>query len=553
MLTRLSIADVVLIDRIDLDFAGGLTIFTGETGAGKSIILDALSLALGARGDGSLVKAGAEFGQVIATFEDVGEGALERLKAIGVDTADGLIVRRQQFADGRTRAFVNDQAITVQALRALGRDLAEIHGQHADRALLDPAEHRTLVDAYAGDPAAIGAVRGAFETLSTVRRDLATERAEVEARRADAEFARHAHAEIAKAHPQHGEERTLAERRQAMLQGEKVAKDIHEASETLSGEGSVLSTVSNVSRRLERRLGQAPALIEPGVKALSDAINALEWAAQALEEALRAAAFDPAELERCEERLFALRALARKYGVEADALPAAGERFQAQVAALELGEGRIGTLTRELAKREAAYQAAAAALTALRVAAARRLEGAVAAELPALKLSDARFFVGIDTDLSRVAAEGRERVTFEVQTNPGSNRGEISKTASGGELARFLLALKVALTETTGAPTIVFDEIDSGVGGAVADAIGVRLAQLAEHAQVLAVTHAPQVAARADRHLKISKSTDAARGRAVTDVARLDKVERREEIARMLAGAEITKAARAAARSLIGR
>ncbi len=553
MLSRLSIADVVLIDRIDLEFGGGLTVFTGETGAGKSIILDALSLALGARGDGALVKAGAEFGQVTAAFEGVGAAALERLQAIGVDAGDGLIVRRQQFADGRTRAFVNDQAVTVQVLRALGRDLAEIHGQHADRALLDPAEHRALVDAYAGGPATVAAARGAFEALSKVRKDLEAERAVVEARRADAEFARHAQAEIAKAHPQPGEERALAERRQAMLQGEKVAKDIQEASQTLNGEGSVLSTVSNVSRRLERRLGQAPALIEPGVKALSDALNALEFAAQALEEALRAAAFDPAELERCEERLFALRALARKYGVEADALPAAGERFRAQVAALEKGEGRIGALSRELAKCGAAYDRAAVELTALRTEAALRLERAVGAELPALKLGDARFFVGVETDLKRVAAEGRERVTFEVQTNPGSNRGEISKTASGGELARFLLALKVALTETTGAPTIVFDEIDSGVGGAVADAIGVRLAQLAGRAQVLAVTHAPQVAARADKHLKISKSTDVARGRAVTDVARLDKAERREEIARMLAGAEITKAARAAARSLIER
>ncbi len=551
MLSRLSVVNIVLIDRIDLELGAGLTIFTGETGAGKSIVLDALSLALGARGDGSLVRAGEEFGQVTAVFTALSATLQKRLQASGIDAEDEIIVRRQQFRDGRTRAFVNDQAVTAQILRELAKDLIEFHAQHDDRALLDQGEHRALVDAYGADPEKVAAVRFAYERLVAIRKDLTNEQAIVEARRADAEFAAFAQAEIEKAAPQVGEERELAERRQAMLQGEKVAKDIHEANETLSGEGSVLATVSAMSRRLERRLGLAPALIEPGVKALSEAINALELASQTLESALRAADFNPNELERSEERLFALRALARKYGVEVDGLPGAAQRFAAQVQALAAGESRIATLSLALAEAEAGYAAAAAELTKLRAAAARRLESAVMRELPALKLEQGQFFVVVDTDEKRVAADGRDRVAFEVQTNPGSNRGDLQKIASGGELARVLLALKVALTEKIGAPTTVFDEIDSGVGGAVADAIGQRLARLATQSQVLAVTHAPQVAARATRHMKITKATVEERSRAVTIVAPLTKGERQEEIARMLAGAEITKAARAAAKSLL--
>ena len=552
MLSRLSIADIVLIDRIELTFATGLTVFTGETGAGKSIILDALSLALGARGDGALVRTGAASGHVTAVFEDAAGAFRARLEAAGVPHEGEIVIRRQQFADGRTRAFVNDTIVTVQTLKSLAADLVEIHGQHDDRALLDAAEHRALVDAYSGADSALAATRAAFQALQATRKDLETETAALNARRADADYARHALEEIAKAAPQTGEERALADRRQAMLQGEKVAKDLREAGEALSGDSAVLATVSSVSRRLERRLAQAPELMEPSVKALSEAMNALELAADALEGALRASAFDPNDLERCEERLFALRALARKHSVDVDRLPALAERFAAQVAENDRGEGRVAELTKALAERRAAYDLAAKALTEERVLAARRLEGAVMVEMPALKLDQGRFYVVVETDPERVAAEGRERIAFEVQTNPGSSRGELAKIASGGELSRFLLALKVALTEKTGAPTIIFDEIDSGVGGAVADAIGQRLAKLAGRAQVLAVTHAPQVAARADRHMKITKSTDEARVRSTTDVAPLGKIDREEEIARMLAGAQITKAARAAARSLIG-
>ena len=552
MLSRLSIADIVLIDKIELVFSPGLTIFTGETGAGKSIILDALSLALGARGDGALVRTGAASGQVTAVFEDP-EGLLRaRLDEAGVPHADEIVIRRQQFADGRTRAFINDTVVTVQTLKTLAADLVEIHGQHDDRALLDAAEHRALVDAYSGAATAVAATRAAFQTLQATRKALEAETAALESRRADADYARHAREEIAKIAPKPGEERALADRRQAMLQGEKVAKDLHEAGETLGGEGAVIATVSSLSRKLERRLAQAPDLMEPSVKALSEALNALETAADALDGALRACAFDPNDLERCEERLFALRAMARKYAVDVDALPALAEKFAAQVSQSERAESRVAELTKALGDHRAAYDRAAETLTTERAAAARRLETAVMAELPALKLDQGRFFVVVETDPDRVAEEGRERVAFEVQTNPGSGRGDLAKIASGGELARFLLALKVALTEKTGAPTIIFDEIDSGVGGAVADAIGQRLARLSGRAQVLAVTHAPQVAARADRHMKITKTTDDARAKSTTDVAPLDKAARQEEIARMLAGAEITKAARAAARSLLG-
>jgi DNA repair protein RecN (Recombination protein N) len=553
MLSRLSISDIVLIDRIDLDFSTGLTIFTGETGAGKSIILDALSLTLGARGDGSLVRSGSESGQVTAVFGAYGKPLRARLEALAIPPGEELVVRRQQYADGRTRAFVNDQPVTLQTLRALTHELVEIHGQHDERALLDVAEHRALVDAYGEATEAAKATRDAYERLADVRNALERERASVDRRRADADYARHALEEIRKAAPLDGEERLLADRRQAMQQGEKVAQDLNEANEALNGEASVLASVAAVARRLERRLSQAPTLIEPCVKALSDSMDALGVAAQRLEDALRASAFDPRELERCEERLFALRALARKYSVEVDGLSEAANRFESQVLELQRGESNVESMTKDLDEAREHYDAAATRLTGIRIDAARRLERAVTAELPSLKLDQGAFYVEVETEAERTAPEGRERIAFEVRTNPGTNRGELAKIASGGELARFLLALKVALTERTGAPTIVFDEIDTGVGGAVADAIGQRLSRLARGAQVLAVTHAPQVAARADRHLKIVKAVRDDRSRSVTDVAPLDRAARTEEIARMLSGSEITKAARAAARSLIER
>jgi DNA repair protein RecN (Recombination protein N) len=552
MLARLSIRDIVLIDQLDLEFADGLTILTGETGAGKSILLDALSLALGARGDGALTRHGEAQGQVTASFDlPHDHPVFAALADQGVRAEGELILRRVQFADGRTRAFVNDQSVSAQTLRAAAAGLVEIHGQHDERALLDASTHRALVDAYGGHPALVEATRAAHVALRRAQSELEDERARVAAARAAADYARHAHEELIALDAQPGEEAALADRRQRMMQGEKVAADIREAHENLSGDSAVLPVLSAISRRLQRRMPQAPALIEPSVQALDEAMQALEIATQAVESALAACDFDPRELEKCEERLFALRGMARKHASTVDNLPALAGKYADEVAALEAGEVRVAALETEARAAAAAYAVAAEALSNARAAAARALETAVNGELPALKLERACFVVALKRDDSLVSADGYDRAEFTVQTNPGSRPGPLMKVASGGELARFLLALKVSLAERDTAPTLVFDEVDAGVGGAVADAIGQRLARLAGKAQVLAVTHAPQVAARSNQHFRIVKNDVGAGERVATQVLALDATARREEIARMLAGAEITGAARLAAKSLI--
>ena len=552
MLARLSIRDIVLIDQLDLEFPRGLTILTGETGAGKSILLDALSLALGARGDGALVRHGQAQGQVTAVFElAAGHPSLKALESQSIAWEGELILRRVQFADGRTRAFVNDQSVSAQTLRALADDLVEIHGQHDERALLDSATHRSLVDAYGGLGSLAQATRAAFAMLRAIEADLARERAEVAKMEAAADFARHAAEELTRLAVQPGEEDSLAERRQRMMQGEKVAADIRDAHESLAGDAAILPVLSAISRRLQRRMPQAPQLIEPSVQALDEAMEALEVATRSVEAALAACDFDPRELERCETRLFALRAMARKYAAPVEALPALAQKYAGELADLGAAHARVSELEQASRSAADAYAAAAAALSRARQASARNLERAVNAELPPLKLERASFSAPVESDAEIVAADGFDRVEFVVQTNPGSRPGPLMKVASGGELSRFLLALKVSLVERDTAPTLVFDEIDTGVGGAVADAIGQRLARLAAKAQVLAVTHAPQVAARSQRHFKITKDDVGAGERVVTRVIDLGAPERREEIARMLAGAEITREARAAAKSLI--
>ena len=535
MLARLSIRDIVLIDQLDLEFVDGLTILTGETGAGKSILLAALSLALGARGDGALTRHGESQGQVTASFDLPADHPVFAALADQGVRADGeLILRRIQLADGRTRAFVNDQSVSAQTLRVVAAGLVEIHGQHDERALLDASTHRALVDAYGGHGALVETTRSAALAPRRAEAELETERARVAAARAAADYARHAHEELTALDAQPGEEEALADRRQRMMQGEKVAADIREAHDNLSGDSAILPVLSAISRRLQRRLPQAPGLIEPSVQALDEAMQALETATQAVESALAACDFDPRELEKCEERLFALRGMARKHATTVDNLPALARQYADEVAALEAGEVRVVALEAEA-----------------RAAAARALEGAVNAELPALKLERARFGVALKRDDSQNSPDGYDRAEFTVQTNPGSRPGPLMKVASGGELARFLLALKVSLAERDTAPTLVFDEVDSGVGGAVADAIGQRLARLAAKAQVLAVAHAPQVAARSNQHFRIVKNDVGKGERVATQVLALDAAARREEIARMLAGAEITSAARLAAKSLI--
>ncbi|MFZ2104315.1 MAG: DNA repair protein RecN [Roseiarcus sp.] len=552
MLARLSIRDIVLIDQLDLEFPRGLTILTGETGAGKSILLDALSLALGARGDGALVRHGQAQGEVTAVFElAAGHPSLKALESQSIAWEGELILRRVQFADGRTRAFVNDQSVSAQTLRALADDLVEIHGQHDERALLDSATHRSLVDAYGGLGSLAQATRAAFAMLRAIEADLVRERAEVAKMEAAADFARHAAEELTRLAVQPREEDSLAERRQRMMQGEKVAADIRDAHESLAGDAAILPVLSAISRRLQRRMPQAPQLIEPSVQALDEAMEALEVATRSVEAALAACDFDPRELERCETRLFALRAMARKYAAPVEALPALAQKYAGELADLGAAHARMSELEQASRSAADAYSAAAATLSRARQASAHNLERAVNAELPPLKLERASFSAPVESDAEIVAADGFDRVEFVVQTNPGSRPGPLMKVASGGELSRFLLALKVSLVERDTAPTLVFDEIDTGVGGAVADAIGQRLARLAAKAQVLAVTHAPQVAARSQRHFKITKDDVGAGERVVTRVIDLGAPERREEIARMLAGAEITREARAAAKSLI--
>ena len=552
MLTRLSIRDIVLIDRLDIDFAAGLAVLTGETGAGKSILLDAFALALGARGDQALVRQGAEQGQVTAMFEvERAHPARALLKANDIPAEDELILRRVQFADGRTRAFVNDQPVSVQVMKELGTVLVEIHGQHDERALVDAATHRRLLDAFGAMEADAAKVERMWEARRETQAAAQAHRAEVERAKREGDWLRHAVDELGALSPQTAEEITLVERRAGMMLAEKVAEDLRDAHEVIAGANSSVPVLAGVIRRLERRSAQAPQLVEPTVKALDTALTALEETRSHLEQALRTADFDPAELERIEERLFALRAAGRKYNVPVDELAALAVRYKSDIALIDAGEDRLKVLEKSAAQAEAEYRAAADKLSKARLKAATALDKAVNGELKPLKLERAKFSTEIVSDAAAAGPNGIDRVEFWVQTNPGTRPGPLMKVASGGELARFLLALKVVLADRGSAPTLVFDEIDTGVGGAVADAIGVRLAKLASGVQVLAVTHAPQVAARADRHYLISKDALEKGQRVATRITEVAAERRREEIARMLAGAEITNEARAAAERLI--
>ena len=552
MLARLSIRDIVLIERLDIEFAKGLAVLTGETGAGKSILLDAFALALGGRGDAGLVRHGAEQGQVTAVFDVPRDHpATAILSENGLDDTGEMILRRVQFADGRTRAFVNDQTISVQTLKAVGSALVEIHGQHDERALVDAATHRRLLDAFAGLEKDVGALEALWDARRTANAALEEHRASMERAAREADYLRHASDELKMLAPKDGEETALAERRTAMMAGEKIAADLREAQDAVSGDHSPVAALSAAVRRLERRAANSPALVEPAVKAIDAAINALEEADQHLTTALAAADFDPAELERIEERLFALRAASRKYSTPVDGLAALAAKYAADVALIDAGAEQLKRLEAAAGEADQRYASAARKLSAAREKSAQKLDRAVNAELPPLKLERATFTTQIESDPDSAGPQGFDRIEFWVQTNPGTRPGPLMKVASGGELSRFLLALKVVLSDRGSAPTLVFDEIDTGVGGAVADAIGARLARLAGKVQVMAVTHAPQVAVRANQHLLISKDSLDKGKRVATRVNALAADHRREEIARMLAGAEITAVARAAAERLL--
>ncbi len=550
MLVHLSICDIVLIDKLDLDLSPRLSVLTGETGAGKSIVLDSFSLALGARGDASLVREGQEQGQVTAAFEVAkNHPARAVLQENGID-GDELILRRVQFSDGRTRAFINDQPVSVQVLREVGHRLVEIHGQHDERALVDSVTHRALLDAFAGHLSDVAKVEASWNAWREIVAKVSAERERLAKASADADFIRHAVEELSAMAPLPGEEKTLADRRAQMMGAEKVAEDLRDAHETVAGSANPVPSLSASLRRLERRINEAPDLVGAPVKALEVALNALEEARDGLERALRAADFDPKELERIEERLFGLRAAARKYSTSVEELPAVAARFAADLEAIDKGSENLAKLEAAAKESETAYRTAAEKLSAARKKAGAALGKAVNAELAPLKLERAEFIVQIESDPASAGPGGHDRAEFWVRTNPGSKPGPMMKVASGGELARFLLALKVVLADRGSAPTLVFDEIDTAVGGAVSDAIGARLARLGEKVQVFSVSHAPQVAARAANHFLVIKEPAGAK-RVVTRVRALESKQKKEEIARMLAGAEVTEEARAAAEKLI--
>lgn len=551
MLVALAIRDIVLIDRLDLEFSRGMSVLTGETGAGKSILLDSLSLAIGGRGDAGLVRHGEDQGQVSAVFDlPVDHAARQFLKDNDVDEEGDLILRRVQAADGRTRAFINDQPVSVSLMRQLGTLLVEIHGQHDDRALVDPESHRDLVDSFAGLQRDVEAVGKAFQIFRTAEKAVRDHEARIEAARNEADYLKSAVDELEKLVPKAGEEDELAERRATMMQVEKIAGDLNEAFETLNGGSSPIPELSSLLRRLERKADQVPHLLNGPVSSLSSALDQLEEARGGLEAAVRETDYDPRELEAAEERLFALRAASRKYSVSVDELAALSARMSGDLADLDAGEDKLAGLRKAASEAREAYDKLASKLTDKRAKGARALEKAVAAELPALKLERAKFIVEMTSETDQPSRSGNDQLEFHVQTNPGTRPGPMMKVASGGELSRFLLALKVSLADKGSAPTLVFDEIDTGVGGSVAEAIGVRLARLASTVQVLTVTHAPQVAARASGHFLIEKA-EASKTRVATRVRELEADERREEIARMLAGSTITEEARAAASKLL--
>jgi DNA repair protein RecN (Recombination protein N) len=552
MLNALSVRNIVLIDQLDLVLDEGLTALTGETGAGKSILLDALTLALGGRGDASLVRSGAESGQVVAVLQlPRNHPAREALRENAIADDEDVILRRVQFADGRTRAFINDQPVSAGLLQAVGRLIVEIHGQHDDRALVDVTTHRASLDAFGGHESLVGTVWNAHERLVEAEAGVAGQRAVIAEAQAREEYARHVVEELGELNLEEGEEEVLAERRQRLMTLEKAAEEVRDADEILNGPTAPGPVLAGLMRRLIRKADAGAAVFHPVVEALDTALVALDATSDALEVLKRDMSFDPADLEKVEERLFALRAAARKHQTTVDGLGAVLAKYRKDLDMLQSGEESLKALEVAAAEARAAYTVAAQALSAAREKASAALSKAVEAELPDLKLGSARFIVDRQVDTNRTSASGYDQVAFQVQTNPGTPAGPILKVASGGELSRFMLALKVVLADRGSAPVLIFDEIDTGVGGAVADAIGRRLARLAGRVQVLTVTHAPQVAARAKSHLLIEKQAIEEGAFVRTHVRRLEGKARQEEVARMLAGAKVTDEARAAAGRLI--
>ena len=551
MLNGLSVRDIVLIERLDLDLGGGLSVLTGETGAGKSILLDALGLALGARSDGGLIRVGAAQGSVAASFDiDEGHPIGDLLVEQGINAESPLVLRRVLRRDGRSRAFVNDQPVGVGLLRRIGDRLVEIHGQHDERGLLDAASHRAFLDAFGMDAGPRAACGEAHDAWREARARLESHRAEMTGALGDEDYLRHVLDELRATAPLEGEEAILVAERALLREGERIAESLAEAAEALNRDGGVDGGLRRAERALLRVAERADGRFDAALDALARAATEAVEAVAQVEHLTQVLDLGPGRLERVEERLFTLRELARKHRVAVDGLAGLMVDFEARLARLEVSEARLAELEMAVETTGQAFEAAADALSATRREAAAKLDAAVMAELPALKLDQARFHTRIEPlPAPRWSAAGVDRVSFEVATTPGADPGDLSRVASGGELARFMLALKVALAGTGGAGTLIFDEVDSGVGGAVADRVGARLAELARATQVLVITHSPQVAARGAHHWRISRNARGADER--TDIERLAPEAREEEIARMLAGATVTAEARAAASSLI--
>ena len=548
MLHALSIRNILLIESLDLEFQSGLNVLTGETGAGKSILLDSLGFVLGWRGRSDIVRQGAAQGEVTAEFAlHVGHPAHAILSEAGYSAEDGLILRRTNSPDGRKRAYINDKVCSGELLRALSDTLVEIHGQNDDKGLLDVKGHRTHLDSFAGVNEDVAAVRSAWRDLSSARKTLAEAETKLEEASRDAEFLRHSVAELDELSPEVGEDEMLDTQRRLMQAAARIREGVSKAFNAVSMDGAE-GSMSDAIRWLEDAAPQAGGHLEEPVEALGRALSEVADAQRGIEDALTALDFNPSELEHLEERLFAIRALARKHNVLPDDLAKTTEEFRTRLVEIDTGADHIVELQDAVTKAEQRYGTLADDLSQNRRAAGERLDMAMMAELTPLKMERAEFTTEV-TGADQPGPEGMDRVVFKVATNPGAPSGPINKIASGGELSRFLLALKVCLTSRASGLTMIFDEIDRGVGGATADAVGRRLANLADGGQVLVVTHSPQVAALGGHHWRVSKSDDGEN--TLTDVRPLDAGERVDEIARMLAGDSVTAEARSAAEVLL--
>lgn len=547
MLRGLDISDMLIIDRLELAFQPGLNVLTGETGAGKSILLDSLGFVLGWRGRADLVRQGADQGEVTAWFDlPDGHPAHHVLQEAGLPDGEELILRRINTADGRKTAWVNDRRCSGEVLRALSDTLVELHGQHDDRGLLNPRGHRDILDEFGGLAPRKAKLREAWSAVGKARKALTTAETAMQAIRAEEEFLRHAVGELDQLAPEPGEEAQLDTRRRLMQAAERIRSDVVKAYEILGYDGAE-GAMNNALRWLEGAVDKAEGTLDGAIAALGRAMVELDEAQSGVVAAIDGLSFNPIELEEAEERLFAIRALARKHDVAPDELAGFAETLRQKLAALDAGDADLADLRKALSEAEATYDAAATDLTQARTKASAKLDKAVSAELAPLKMDRAVFETRISDETP--GPEGRDAVAFTVATNPGAPAGPLNKIASGGELSRFLLALKVCLAGGQAGLTMIFDEIDRGVGGATADAVGRRLKALAEGGQVLVVTHSPQVAALGAHHWQVSKSVS--KGMTTSQVIPLDAPARVDEVARMLAGDQVTDAARAAASALL--